>query len=535
MLQKERYVTWTLILVVLLIAVFYQQDFGITWDESVHAQYADLVADYFVSGGENTECNRFINLYYYGSFFDLIPSVVSGGHGVYDIRHLFSALLIVFMIPALVGFLRPANAWALALFSVVALFMMPRFTGHSVNNLKDIPFAITVTWFMAQISLLFYRGEFKWRQIVTCGVALGLALCARPGGLPLLLCYLLAAAMLRAAWCRWFRMRRDFIFRKSIRSWAICSAKTLVLVLIGWFLMVLFWPWSHSNVFLRPLEAMKIALSFNYQYENLFEGKVVSSNALPWYYMMKYLIVTTPPSLLFITSVGLFRSLYDGALRREKQLVWVAALAIIWVAIPILGFVIQRPHVYGGIRHFLFVLPSIATLAGIGGLTIWQRIVSRNRMVAWILVACLLLLPLREIRSLHPYQSSYFNVLVGGIKGASGRYAVDYWASSYREGMLWINQQARRTPQRIIRVLVAGDGFFFRPCADYYSDKNVRVILSMDVGAGPIAVDYYLATTHENFHLQVEKAPVVHRVEREGAVLAVVKKVSGAIHLRPRQ
>ena len=37
-----------------------------------------------------------------------------------------------------------------------------------------------------------------------------------------------------------------------------------------------------------------------------------------------------------------------------------------WLFVPIVYFVIFRPTLYDGIRHFLFVLPAIALLAGFG-------------------------------------------------------------------------------------------------------------------------------------------------------------------------
>jgi hypothetical protein len=43
---------------------------------------------------------------------------------------------------------------------------------------------------------------------------------------------------------------------------------------------------------------------------------------------------------------------------------------------------------------------------------------------------------------LHPYEYIYYNELVGGVRGAEGRFDLDYWCTSFREGIAVINQVA---------------------------------------------------------------------------------------------
>jgi hypothetical protein len=38
----------------------------------------------------------------------------------------------------------------------------------------------------------------------------------------------------------------------------------------------------------------------------------------------------------------------------------------------------------------------------------------------------------------HPHQHVYFNSLVGGVRGAEGRFDLDYWGLSYRKGLEYI-------------------------------------------------------------------------------------------------
>jgi hypothetical protein len=123
---------------------------------------------------------------------------------------------------------------------------------------------------------------------------------------------------------------------------------------------------------------------------------------------------------------------------------------------------------------------------------------------------------------LHPYQSSYFNEFVGGVAGAEGRYETDYWISSYREAMLWINERAAQKEGRPLRVLIATNEFG----AKAYAAPSVefqRLMSDRAKGSLPRKYDYYLGTTRFSGHTNFPDTPIVHRVGRDGATFAVIK------------
>jgi hypothetical protein len=126
---------------------------------------------------------------------------------------------------------------------------------------------------------------------------------------------------------------------------------------------------------------------------------------------------------------------------------------------------------------------------------------------------------------LHPYQTTYFNGLVGGVAGADGRYDTEYWLTSYREALAWVNGQAERQPGKIITVMMAGDGFIEQWVA-YYSHPNLRVQIVAEPPGKPSlpdGIDYYVATKRWGFDRGFAAAPVVHTVGRAGAVFTVIK------------
>jgi hypothetical protein len=98
---------------------------------------------------------------------------------------------------------------------------------------------------------------------------------------------------------------------------------------------------------------------------------------------------------------------------------------------PIAYAMARQSLLYNGIRHFLFVLPPLAALAGWGwwvALGAVRRPVPRRALAAVLALA--LLEPLVWIVRSHPLEYVYFNPLGGGVARLRHRYEGDYWQMS---------------------------------------------------------------------------------------------------------
>jgi hypothetical protein len=209
-------------------------------------------------------------------------------------------------------------------------------------------------------------------------------------------------------------------------------------------------------------------------------------------------------------------------------------LSLAWLLLPLGGVLMLEPNVYDGLRHFLFVLPALGVLAGLGSVTVagWlQRQGVPRPALAWVTAGALLAIPAWDLVRLHPYQMTYYNGLVGGVGGASGRYQTDYWIASYREGMLWINEQAEQKPDRTFRVLVAGTAYVL-PAADHYGAPNVEVVTLDQYLRGQMSLsgfDFCLATTRAPWGAAVRGCgSVVHTVGRAGAAFTEIRRIPSA-------
>ena len=493
----ERWVERGLLLGFGLAVLLTFRDYGLTWDEPNQMKYGELVLAYFRSGFADKSCNEFQDLRFYGPLFESVAAAAYQSTGLpkADVRHLLNAATGLLTVLGVMRIARLFERPWLPSLAGLALALWPRFYGHSFNNSKDIPFACAFCW--AMWAMARYRiGARRLRDAAWVGLAIGIALAVRPGGV------LLLAFLPLALW-----PRAEPVVRQSPVLWAA------LIVAIAWTTMVLPWPWAHESPIGHPLLAIARSADIPSERPVLFEGQLLLENALPRYYLPKYLLITTPPFCLILLALGLPVAWRAGPVGR---------LTLAWLLLPI-GFVVaRRPPLYDEIRHFLFLLPAGALLAALGADA--ARGAASTRFGRWGLgVALLLLEPLPRLVSLHPYQASYFNLLAGG-GDLSLRYDTDYWLSSYREAILWIDALGppREGRRRVLVAAPPGPAY----CASYYAAPFVEVVPLSEVGLSdklPQEFDAYVATSRWFLHRAFADVPIRHVIAREGMLFAVVR------------
>jgi tetratricopeptide (TPR) repeat protein len=113
----------------------------------------------------------------------------------------------------------------------------------------------------------------------------------------------------------------------------------------------------------------------------------------------------------------------------------------------------KNSSVYDTWRHVFFVYPYWIVMAALG----WQyvsaliagRFTKAGAAGAYIGhgIALLALIPaIAWTVRVHPNQYVYFNELVGGIRGAEGKYELDYYYNSSQQQVKWILKDIPRVP-----------------------------------------------------------------------------------------
>ena len=486
------------------------QHFGVTWDTNTQLTYADLVIGYFASGGTDTSCNQFYNLRYYGGLFEVLATRFGRifSSDVFVGRHLFTGLVSVAAIPAVMQAARQLGCrWIGMACAGLALFLLPRWLGHTCNNSKDLPFAVGFAWSIVLMMSLWRDPDLPWRHVILAAGAVGLTMACRAGGI-----LLYGFAGLGLALHIWAHHDRW----TQVDYWPRGLLKGAVFIAISWLLMIACWPWAHENPILHPIAAIQEAGSFSQEKTVLLAGSELTSDALPRSYLLRYLWLSTPTVPLLLALIGLGIMICELRKLRSSHALW-----LLWVAFPLAYFAILRPHVYDGLRHFLFLLPALAVGAAVGA----ERLIDKRRWLAPLL-AVLALATFAESARWHPYQTSYFQPLVGGE--LHELYDVDYWASSYREAALWIAEQSGDRP---VRILLAANKHS-QVCFTNFATPNMElftIFSGHQTGPVPPGIDYYVGMARYGFADFFSDSPIVYRIGRSRARLAVIRQAAGPL------
>jgi dolichyl-phosphate-mannose-protein mannosyltransferase len=498
--------------------------YGVTWDEDCQNWYGDLVLTYYLwlaglAHAPHWEVlYRYADLYNYGAVFDLIAAALNrfSPFGVFETRHLLNGLV---GIAGLVGVWKlgrrlggPRAGFAAALF----LVLTPNYYGQMFNNPKDIPFAVGSIWALYYlVRIVPFLPRPKPLLVAKLGIAIGAAMAVRVGGL-LLLCYLGLMLALFGTWRALAARRLPLLL--SI-GWTSLWRVFLPAAAIAYVLMLVFWPWAQSDPLHHPLQALAVFSKEIFWTKVLFNGQLISANALPWSYLPVFIGLALPELVLallvaapVVAAAGIARG---GAWRVERALpLFMLGFAIVF---PVAYAIAAKAVLFNGMRHFIFVLPPIAVAAGLvadRALGWLERF--EHRRPVYAALGAYAAAHVSIMAMLHPDQYVYYNGLVGGVAGAESRFKLDYWGNSFAEAVRGLQDELRRQygadfEEREFTVAVDGPV----ASARYYFPANFRsVTFAKDA-------DFVIGFTLRDTDHAASDRPA-YKVTRMGALLSVV-------------
>ncbi len=420
----------------------------------------------------------------------------------YHLLNLFFAL-IVFIALFEVLLWQYSKPWLAAL-GPLFLFLTPRFTGDIPANPKDIPFA--VFYYLALVAILYFHRHGKTNAAIKClvlGILFGLAQCSRLLGFTLYIVYILFDLHFY-----YHQTRRHTLAKIRDRAMKLLAPLAAIFIASN-LLMAATWPYLRADYFKNLMEMLMLSKNFTWNNPVLFMGKEILSTQLPLSYLPVWFFISTPLFILFFLGGALF--FISDKVKNELLILLGSALGV-----NLALYVCLRPVVYDGIRHFLFFLPILATLAAMSAIEFWRK--SKHpllkKMSVGFAVFNMLLVSLHMV-SLHPYEYVYFNEFIGDLKGATGQFETDYWGASMKEAVEWLGRNEIKDPSKTYKI--AGN------CNSYqllfYASPNM--VWTEDRKDA----DYYLATTRDDRYQTVNPFRAVHVVAREGVPLSYVFKL----------
>jgi len=509
-----------LIAVAALVAAATFRDYGLGWDDYTHAEYGDLLVDFYASGFTDKRALSFVNLYMYGGGFDLVAALAAkiSPFTLFETRRLLGAVV------GLIGLLvvwRTARRVGGPVAGFVALALIatcPLFVGHQFINAKDGPFAVAIAVLLLGLVRAFDQYPRPCAGTVALtGAGFGLAVGSRiMGGLGGI------SALAALALLVTIDARRD-----GVRSAATRLGQFVLRMLPGILLMLLvmalIWPWVVSAP-LNLLHAIEyFSRFFEEPWQELFGGTPIRVTDMPRSYAPTLLALQLPELFLLLGSGGAAGALVaamrsDVARNRRAVLALIAFAALLPIAVTVLA----RPAMYNGIRHFVFVLPPLAILGGLAGAWLLERAWPRRPAAALAisLFAIGIASPVIEMIRLHPYEYTHFNRIAGGVAGARDQYMLDYWALSFKQASLGL--KAKIAELGIEKP--AGRRWKLATCGPHRSPQ-VELGPGFETTWDPKGADFALMLGE--FYCRKLDAPLLVEVVRAGAVYARVYDLRG--------
>jgi Dolichyl-phosphate-mannose-protein mannosyltransferase len=501
---------WLLLTALIALALLTFSDYAISNDEGLQHRYGELIVDYYRSGMTDRSVFEYKNLYLYGGLFDTIAVLLGRiiPADVFAIRHVMCAITGIGGLAAVWATGRLVAGPRAGLLALAALAVCGPWFGSMFNHTKDIPFAAAMmgaTYFLIRASRDLPRPRLT--DLALFGLLLGAALGQRALGLLLVFYVPIAIALYVPAPVTVSTTTR-FVFRSLLLF--------VPALALGYLIMLAAWPWAALNLF-NPVRGLFAFAQFQYPIETLLAGQTFLMAEVPRWYIPAYLAIKLPLIVLLGAGIAMLAAAAAFLQQRSREIAFVAFTA----AFPVACQVITHGPSFSGLRHFLFVLPPIAVLAGIGFDATLAWLEARRKafaIAAATAVTLALAWPASQLVRLHPFESLYFNELVGGLNGASTRYDTDYWVNSMHEmvaGLETYLDRERGQQPRQYYVAVCGERLPFEKEAEA---RNSRLRWA----EGDQPADFFIAPTHNSCDTAVD-GKVIVTVERLGVPIGVVK------------
>ena len=503
-----------------IIALMTFRDYGISNDEEVQHRYGELIIAYYSSGFSDQTLFHFKNLYLYGGLFDILAVLLTRllPFDLFLIRHLLSAAIGIGGIAATAATARLIAGPRAGFIAAAALAICGPWFGGMFNHTKDVPFAAAM---MAAIYFLLRATRElprpRWGDILGFGLTLGAALGLRATAL-LLFGYAVIAIVLGISW-------RPSGFAQGARFFLQSIVRFIPAFVVGYAIMIAAWPWASLDPF-NPLRAIFSFAHFHYQIRTIIAGKMYDMADVPWWYVPGYLLIKLPIFIFVGALCALVFAAFSAAgaghdARRGRETAFVA----LTILFPLCCEMIAEGPAFDGLRHFMFVIPPLAVLCGIGFDALLVSQSGRRRwlgLAAHAALAAVMIWNASVLVRLHPYESLFYNQFVGGLEGAARRYVMDYWLNMLPEAVRDLADYLDRTEpnagaSRTFTVGICGERFAF----ETYADKRMKW------SRWWLEADFYISPTHMNCDGVID-GKVIATIERMGVAIGVVKDHRGS-------
>jgi hypothetical protein len=367
------------------------------------------------------------------------------GYNAVDAVHAGIVLLHAIFLFAFAVYLARLLGLRRALLAAALTALYPTAFSHSHYNVKDWP---TVGFYaLTLVSLAAGLLENRARFVLQSGVWLGLGVACKANPI---FTVPTAILWLAVSWRLVFPKGGELPTRKLVGALGLLPWVALLTLYAAW-------PYLRSGT---PSEVWE---RFSDMVKLIVER---GQTGRDWWSAYSSLMVGTLSPPIYLLGLGLAAWSWAGRQRVDRA---VLLLGGVWLALPLLRIAVPHSNYYDSNRHFLEYVPALALLAAMGlDFAIargWTFLVARkvelSRFGRWAPSAALgaaTLVAAWPVASYFPYESTYYNLFVGGFGGAQRRHITapfcagmewwcpdsesDYWGYSLRNAVRDVNRDA---------------------------------------------------------------------------------------------
>ena len=507
-----------LLIVALALAAFLSvvlsyRGIGLTWDEAYYYN-PSLKAGMWLGSLLKGDGLGDTGIYWSTEPDDIpeLPSVVKLLNGVSVLSFSkYYGVLTAFRLPAAAAFaITGALIYVIGLIgynrrvgllAALMYYLMPRVFGHAHLGASE---SITV-FMMLLVVLSFIKGLESGRWSVITGALFGIALATKIN------CVFLPIML--------FVWGHLYYRNKYINN----AFAMLFLGPIVWFLV---WPLLWHDTFAQILHYFYFHAAHQHT-PVFFLGQKYNVEGLlvPWHYPFFMTLFTLPLTFLILFLIGLGRTVANMV--KDK----IGALVIIGAFFPLVLSSMPFSPQYDGVRLFFPAFPFVALLAAVGcvaflyslpRITVPKISVSLRDAIGIGLVFIVLLNGLYAIRTVHPFELSFFNSLIGGLPGAEKKgMETTYWGEALNEEALsFLNNNIPDGAK--IKALAMHD----RALMLYQEWGSLKDTLILD---SPPPYDYHILLARKGLFMRPERYLFDHyepikTIARNGVPLLLIYK-----------
>lgn len=413
-------------------------------------------------------------------FEDLLSiNIINNKDFEYILRHVFLNLYLVISLFFIYKLYSRISDKKRGLQFIILLSLMPAVSGHSLFNLKDIPFMMQNLF----VALFFinYLLKFKESRLYdqfALGLFFGFLFLVRFNGIAFLFIYYLFSFL--------YLDKNYITIKRNIVNWIKITLTSLLVLFLGT-------PSSWQKPKLWVEEAIETQFNLYWDSYVLTNGKFIFALDVDPLYLLTWFHYKLPIIFHLSLIISLFLLMKNLILKNTNFEIFFI-FSLYFIIFIFSSFMILRPVAYDGIRQYLFIIPFFVFIL-VECLGYFK--LGKYKSLSAFLIIILYLFSTQA--GLGPYRYIYFNEFtkVESITldcddvGGCGDWQTDYWGYSGKELINNINNEFEGS------LYICSPSHVF---STYLNNDKVKIISNDNIKPKDILNNYeeefYLAYLH---------------------------------------